>query len=340
MLTVRAGRVGGAVVGLGGAAAHHAGQADGTGLVGDDDVLRVEGAVDPVEGLEHLAGLGVADGDGAVQQRPVVGVDRVAGLQHRVVGGVHDVADGAHAGQVQPLLDLRRRGAHGDALDAAAVPAPYPGAVGKGHLDGGVAARVVAELGEGQVRTRQRVQVAGQAPDGGAVAPVGGQVDVEDGFLEVEPVGDVGADGRVVAQQPDAGVVLAHAQLTGGGEHAVGRDAHQLLGADLEAAGQRGPRQRRRNAVADGEVLGAADDLPLALAVEGVDQRQLVGLGDGGEGQDLHDLQAAGTGGGPLDGVHLESTDGQDVGKLLGGQVEVDVGVQPGNRNAHDAFSA
>ena len=60
-------------------------------------------------------GRGVADGQPTSgQQRQVVGMGRLAQLEHDVVRGVDDVVDRAHAGQQQALGDPTRRGPHDD----------------------------------------------------------------------------------------------------------------------------------------------------------------------------------------------------------------------------------
>ena len=55
--------VGGRRVDLGGEAAHHPRQSDGTGVVGDQHVLAVQVADDVVEGLQPLPRCGAADDD-------------------------------------------------------------------------------------------------------------------------------------------------------------------------------------------------------------------------------------------------------------------------------------
>ena len=82
---------------LGGLPAHHPGEADRPGVVGDEQVVRVEGPVDVVEGAQPLAGPGPAHDDRAGQPVGVVGVQRLAELEHHVVGDVDGQRDRAHA---------------------------------------------------------------------------------------------------------------------------------------------------------------------------------------------------------------------------------------------------
>ena len=83
------------------AAAHDAGDADRSAVVGDQQIVGVEGADDVVEGGDLLAGLGAADDDVALKLGPVVGVVGLAELEHDVVADVDGERDRAHAG----LLD-------------------------------------------------------------------------------------------------------------------------------------------------------------------------------------------------------------------------------------------
>jgi len=102
--------LGGGAGDLGGRAAHHAGQPDRAAVVGDHQVVRVEGANDAVQGGELLPRFGRADLQAALQQRPVVTVQRLAGLEHHVVGHVDRERDGPHAAGPQPVGDECRSG--------------------------------------------------------------------------------------------------------------------------------------------------------------------------------------------------------------------------------------
>ena len=55
--------IGGTGADLGGLATHHPGQRDGAGVVGDHQIVRIQGAVDAVEGAQRLARLGPPDHD-------------------------------------------------------------------------------------------------------------------------------------------------------------------------------------------------------------------------------------------------------------------------------------
>ena len=65
-------------------------------LVGDHDVALLQRALDAVERRHALAAVRAPDLDAAAQLVEVERVQRVAGLQHHVVGDVDQVRDGAH----------------------------------------------------------------------------------------------------------------------------------------------------------------------------------------------------------------------------------------------------
>ena len=60
-------------------AAHDAGQRDGAAMVGDDEIVRDQGAGGSVEQAELLAGPGVADDDAALD---LVEIEDVVGMAH------------------------------------------------------------------------------------------------------------------------------------------------------------------------------------------------------------------------------------------------------------------
>ena len=96
------------VADLGGGAAHHAGNADRAGGVGDEEVFGVERAFLAVQGAQLLAGNGAPDDDVAGEPVLVIEVQRLAELEHDVVGDVHRQGDGADAGEAEPRGHPRR----------------------------------------------------------------------------------------------------------------------------------------------------------------------------------------------------------------------------------------
>ncbi len=114
--------VGGAVADLGGGAAHDAGEGDHSGVVGDDDVLGIEVALDTVEGGELLPCPGAPHDQLTLQGGGVEGVQRLTEFEHDVVGHVDRGRDRADTGGVQAALHPPRGdGLRVDAGDARAA---------------------------------------------------------------------------------------------------------------------------------------------------------------------------------------------------------------------------
>ena len=93
-----------AVGDLGALTAHHPGERDRTAVVGDQQVTRVEFAVDPVEGSQLLARTGTPHDDRPAQLRPVERVSRLTDREHHVIGDVHHQRDRSHPAQHQSPL--------------------------------------------------------------------------------------------------------------------------------------------------------------------------------------------------------------------------------------------
>ena len=74
-------------------AAHDAGQAERLGVIGDDQVFGIEGALDAVEGFELLAFARAADDDAAFDLVEVEGVRGLAHGEPGEVGGIDGVGD-------------------------------------------------------------------------------------------------------------------------------------------------------------------------------------------------------------------------------------------------------
>jgi hypothetical protein len=183
---------------LRGRPAHHPGQPDGPRVVRDQQVVRVEAALDVVERGQRLPRARPPDDDAAGEPVRVVGVQRLAQLEHDVVGHVDDERDRPHPGGEQPPLHPPRAGRRRiDTVDAArdeprarGVVQPHRPrvAVRGGHLH---PAHGVDEVGV--VRARQ---LAGQAADGEAVAPVRGDGQLDHRVVQAEQHGDVLAGRR------------------------------------------------------------------------------------------------------------------------------------------------
>ena len=173
-------------------------------VVGDEQVARVEGAVDVVEGLQPLTGTRPAHHERALERGEVEGVQRLAEAEHHVVRDVDRQRDRAHARLGEPDRhpawcggrDVEAAHDAGDvAVAAGAVAdrrlvAQLDREATVGRRRGGRCQRQgrVGELGAGGVGV-----LAGDAAHREAVAAVGGDVDLDGLAVEPEQRDGVGA---------------------------------------------------------------------------------------------------------------------------------------------------
>ena len=197
---------------------------------------------------------------------------------------------------------------------------------------------------------------AGHAAVRERIAAIRGDVDFQDRLVEVQQVHRVVAGlerlvflGReaVVAQQDDAFVAVAQAELALRGAHAVGNVAVGLARFDPEIAGQHCARQGHDDLLAGGHVRGAADDAArhlLAVLVDrvvrgaDVDMTPVDGLAVllrfRRRVDDISDDDRTGDLGG-VDLLLLKTDPDQVLGQLLVGEVRrnLDVLLEPINVN-------
>ena len=152
-------------------------------------VSRSSCAGDVVDRLEPLAGLRAPDDQpvpAACVARDavgVVGVDRLAQLEHHVVADVDDVADRALAGGPEPHLDPIRRRTDRHAVHPAADEPRAPGGIA--HVERDEVRDVAAVLdriglGPAERRAGDRRDLAGEPDERQRVAAVRLHVDVQD----------------------------------------------------------------------------------------------------------------------------------------------------------------
>ena len=284
---------------LGDPATHHAGEGARLRLVGDDEVVRGEGAVLPVEGGEVLPLPGGPDHDlAAAHLVEVEGVERMPELEEHQVGRIDHVGDGANPAGLEPPGEPQGRGTDGYPLDH---PGRVAGALLRGldadrdRLGSGGALLLEGRGAEEDGPRKERGQLACDAQVGERVGPVGRDVDLEQHVLEAERPRDRHARGEVLRQQQKAARVEGEPELPCAAEHPEGLDAAELRLLDPHPAGQHRAHRGEGDQVADLVVLGAADDLQ-GLALPGVDpgQRELLGVGmalGGGDPRDHHPLE-------------------------------------------------
>ena len=252
-------------------AAHDAGEAGGLLGVGDDQHVGGEGVLFAVEGLHRLALVGPADDDPAAADIPhIIGVHRLAGLQHDEVGDVDDVVDAADPGRAEAFLHPLGRRADPEVFDH---PADVPRAEVKVlHLDRDFVMDIAAGggvMGLGAVEglAEDDRDLPGDAEDRVAVGAVGEDRKVDDDVVQTEKLPHIGAGLRLAFQQQDAvdfspGVIpFFQAELFARAHHPVGGEAAELAPLDVGAVREMGVVEGAGDVRTDGDVLGAGDDL-------------------------------------------------------------------------------
>ncbi len=353
-MDVRADPVGGlhqharrAVVDLGARAAHDAGDRGRALVVFDDEHLRVEAADLVVERRDLLAVVRAADREPVARDAvEVERVDRVAGLEHHVVGDVDDVRDRALAGGHEARLQPGRRRGDRDVLEHARGEARVE--VGGldadlGAVDGPERAGVVGPRRRPQRGAGRGVDLARDAVDAQAVGPVRRDLELEDvGRDRQDPGqrragGEVGAVGDQVVEDHDPGVLGADGELVLGQDHPLGLHAAQLRLPELRAAGHDGAGPGDRDRLAGGDVRSAADDLG-DVPVADVDAADAEAVGVGvlrvlehlADDEELDRVDAV-----VVDGLDLRAGHRQALLELARGEPGVRVAVEPFDGRAH-----
>ena len=139
---------------------------------------------------------------------------------------------------------------------------------------------------------------------------------------------------RVLRQEHQPGGVIGEAKLPRRAHHALRLDPANFADLDLERLPPRLGRHlaaghRERHLTADLEIRRAADDLPLAVTVVHLAERQAVGVRVRFLGQHLGDHDTVKATGHFLGTLDLEADHRQLLGELLGCFLKVDVLLQP-----------
>ena len=188
----------------------------------------------------------------------------------------------------------------------------------------------------------QRAQFAGDADHAVPVRPVGRDLQIINHIIAgaAQMLGKRLAHLGLGREQQQAVGILGDAQLLGRAHHAAGFHTANLADLDLERlltwlSGHLAAGQRQRHLAANLKIRRTADDLPHALAVVHLAERQAVGVRVLLLLQHLGDYDVLESAGHLLHALDLEPNHGQLLGEFLGRRVEVDVLLQPVVGNFH-----
>ena len=252
-----------------GVTTHDAGQRFHALRVGDHADFVVQGHGVAIEQLEHFTRPAPAHHELVMDLVQVEDVARLPGLEHHIVGDVHQCGDRALPAARQ-ALDHPGRGL-GLGVDVADDPAREP-ATQVWCFDLDRQHRVVGHSHRRHCRQVQRRagqcrHLARDAQHRQRMTQIGRELEREQAVVEPEPIADVCAQWRVGRQLQQAAMVVAQLEFSRRAQHAVALDAAQLAHADAESGisafrwRQAGANHRQRHADARTGIGRAADDL-------------------------------------------------------------------------------
>ena len=328
---------------LGVRAAHHTGEPYRTLGVRDHQHGRTQFVLLAVEAREAFAVPGGTDDDLRIPHLvEVERVQRLAVLQHDVVGHVHDVVDGAVARVLQPLAQPVRGRADPHTAHQRAGVARAEGGVGDLDADAvryRAAVLVVSGRRLGYLFAGDGSRFVGDAEHGEAVAAVRGDFDLQRAGRR-EYVNEGSADRALIRQHEDALVLVAQPEFALGADHARGLDAaydgcRQFHRLARLAAREHRAHPRERDLLPCGNVRRAADDGGRLAARVHVGQPEPVGVGVRVHVQDTADDDVVPSAAGAGVVRRLQSGHGKAVGQLCRRHPQRDVLGKPGKRDSH-----
>ncbi len=318
-------------------APHHAREADRRGRIRDHQRVGIDRDLPAVEQPEPFARAREAHVDARVEAAQVIGVHRLAELEHHVVRDVHDRADRPQTGAAQALAHpLRRARLRIHALDHAARESR----AGRRRLQAHLELRPMRggdrlDRGRRQPAPGDGRDFARDADHRLHVAPVRRHVQHQDRVVECERLAQALPGPQAIGQVEDALVVLGQAELARRAQHARGLDAAQRRARDREAARKPGALERERRLHPGMNVGCAADDRERLAAARDLADGQLVGPRMALDRQHLADHDAGEGLRGRLDRLDLDTAHGQARAQGRGIPAGVDPLVEPCEADAH-----
>ena len=316
-------------------AAHHAGNAQRLGIIGDHNGVAVERVGLFVQRQNTLAVFRHAGAQPAGQLVGVEHVQRAAAILRNKIGGIDQRRDRLHADALQ--LVLHPFGCRA-ILDAADQPSGedrssvlcFGREIQRDSLGARIFARHRLHFFRFQLAQTASGQIAGDAEHAGRVAAIGRDRHIEQGIVGQEARGFERARHRLTGlgiglELDDAVMVFAQQQFAGAAHHAARFHIADL--ADLQRfAGRRNHRAGtgQHHLDAGARVGCAAHDLQRLLAVTDRAQAQLVGIGMLVGGQHFAHHESLQGGAGIGDAFDFQS----DAGKLFADDFRRRVGVE------------
>ncbi|MPM46229.1 hypothetical protein SDC9_92927 [bioreactor metagenome] len=263
----------------------------------------------------------------------------LAVFQHHIVGDIHDVVDGAHAGVAQTLPEPGGGGGDFYVFHHAGGVAGTEVGIFDLHIKQ-IGNRTARALYLGRMQAERGVEgdrrLPGQADDREAVGAVRGDFEFHHMVVQTKDGFNAVAGFAVLPEDKDAvldgiGVVVdGKAQLLERAEHAVGFHTPKFTRGDVDPAGQIGIVQGDRNQVASVHVLRAGDDLDqIGQAHIHKADEHMIGIGMGLDLRNPAHHDVADFSSDFLGELHLGAGEGHGFGELPVGDGDIHKFSQP-----------
>ena len=310
--------------------------------IGDHRDRRVERVALAVEGRHALARARQADGEIARELVGVEDVERAAQIEGHVIGDVDEGRDRPEADRTQALLEPARARPVLDLAESAPghEGAGADGVGGQFDFPAERARKARADRSQPRIFLKPPAaggrQVACDAAHAEAVRTVGGHRHVEHRIAEAEDLGEGQAQGGILRQLDDAGVLVRESHLALRDEHAVRFDAADHAALEVEPGAGDAAADGGEHALHAGARVGRpADDLdPCGTRIDDADLEPVgVGMGLGldhdgsGEGGEL-----LGT---VVDALELETYVDERARELVQGRGSLEMILEPGEGQLH-----
>ena len=321
-------------------APHHASDGQGTLVIGNDQRIGTQADLLAIQQDQLLALFGHAHTNAAIDFGKIEGMQRLAQLEHDVVGDINGGIDTADVRTTQAFDHPQRRRAR--QIDVADHSAEITRAgLGRQHFH-----RTCLIVGRGDrmdchlrnVSAIDGTDFTSQPRQRQAIATVGRQADLDGRVIQLQIITKIPTDRRICRQLHQTTVVVAHLQLGLRAQHAVGFDAAQLGLLDLEVTWQLGTDHGEWNLQARTHIGRSADHLEGFRTVTDLANAQLVGIGMLLGAQHLPDHHTTELAGNRGHRVHFEADHGQPRDQFVARNIRVYPSAQPLFTEFHPAL--
>ncbi len=167
--------------------AHHTGQSDGSGPIGNDEIPGHQKASLPIQGKDRFTGVRFADDDGIGPQfSEIEGMKGLTIFQHDIVGDVHDIVDRTDSGRNQSGLHPHRTFTDPDPTDDSGVIRHAGGGIRYDPDRVSFGIFVDMRIRETEFGFQHGGHIMGNSQNGHEIAAIGSEIQIDDSIVEAE----------------------------------------------------------------------------------------------------------------------------------------------------------